>query len=80
MAHRDMTESRAPGASIKPDSATTVYCKLFADRVTRHLCALRRQELNAKGGFSCEGCSMETEPAQQHEDAGNCLSSCVPKA
>jgi hypothetical protein len=34
----------------------TVYCKLFSDSITIHLCDLRRQELNARGIFSCEGC------------------------
>ena len=39
-----------------PEAATTVFCKLFSDTVTRHLCDLRRQELNTRGIFSCDGC------------------------
>ncbi len=35
----------------------TVYCKLFSDMVSEHLCVLRKKELIAKGGFSCEGCT-----------------------
>lgn len=35
----------------------TAFCKLFADMVTQHLCELRREELNRKGGFSCENCA-----------------------
>jgi hypothetical protein len=31
-------------------------CKLFGDKVTEHLCALRKAELHPKEGFSCEGC------------------------
>ncbi len=45
------------GASDRPETAVTVYCKLFSDVVTTYLCVLRRKELNAREGFSCEGCS-----------------------
>jgi len=38
------------------ETEMTVSCKLFSDTATRHLCDLRRQELNARGIFSCEGC------------------------
>jgi len=38
------------------EAAMTIYCKLFSDTVTSHLCDLRRRELNARGIFSCEGC------------------------
>lgn len=31
-------------------------CKLFGDNVPKHLCELRRTELNNKGAFSCTGC------------------------
>ena len=31
-------------------------CKLFGDNVPKHLCELRRAELNNKGDFSCTGC------------------------
>ena len=31
-------------------------CKLFGDKVTEHLCALRKAELHPNKGFSCEGC------------------------
>jgi len=36
-----------------------IYCKLFADMVTRHLCMIRRQELDSQDGFSCDGCDQE---------------------
>ncbi len=52
------------GVSIQGmEPGKTVYCKLFNDMVTPHLCVLRRKELNAKGGFSCKGCSMDAEAA-----------------
>lgn len=38
------------------DAEITVLCRLFSDTITRHLCDLRRRELNAHGIFSCEGC------------------------
>ena len=43
----------------------TIFCKLFTDRVTEHLCFIRRRELNARGGFSCEGCSMERHRGEE---------------
>jgi len=43
----------------EPDSPITVFCKLFSDRVSLHLCMLRKKELDLKGGFSCEGCPMD---------------------
>ena len=36
-----------------------IYCKLFSDMVTVRLCTLRRKELDARGGFSCDGCVMK---------------------
>ena len=44
----------------KTSGIATVFCKLFSDTVTRHLCDLRRRELNAHGIFSCEGCDALT--------------------
>ncbi len=43
----------------KGQDVPAIFCKLFTDMVTDHLCVIRRQELNSRGGFSCEGCSME---------------------
>lgn len=43
----------------KGQEVPAIFCKLFTDMVTEHLCFIRRQELNSRGGFSCEGCSME---------------------
>jgi hypothetical protein len=45
--------------SVGPSTGTsmTVFCKLFSDTISRHLCDLRRRELNTQGIFSCEGCS-----------------------
>jgi len=39
--------------------AVKFQCKLLSDRVNGHLCILRRQELDLKGGFICEGCFMD---------------------
>ncbi len=50
-----------PGSPGGLDTPPAVYCKLFGDMVTERLCVLRRQELNARGGFSCEGCNMDVE-------------------
>lgn len=48
------------------EAAVTVSCKLFSDTATRHLCDLRRRELNARGIFSCEGCN-----ALNNNEVGN---------
>lgn len=73
MGQRQINVSIGSRDSCSTDSLNTVYCKLFADRVTLHLCILRRKELNAKGGFSCEGCSMEREAARQADCEKLCL-------
>ena len=39
-----------------PESDRPVFCKIFSDWVSRHLCDIRRKELIAQGSFSCEGC------------------------
>jgi hypothetical protein len=39
----------------------TIFCKIFSDSVSRHLCDIRRKELNAQGTFSCEGCASIQE-------------------
>lgn len=38
-----------------------VYCKLFSDTVTVKICDLRKQELNGRGGFSCQGCRTDKQ-------------------
>lgn len=43
----------------KGQEVPAIFCKLFTDMVTEHLCFIRRRELNSRGGFSCEGCSLE---------------------
>ncbi len=55
----DMDKSHNIRYTIEPQTtkgADTVRCKLFSDSISRHLCELRRRELNASGIFSCEGC------------------------
>ena len=47
----ESAEDRGPGEN------DTLRCKLFGDRVTSHLCILRRQELITQGNFSCDGCT-----------------------
>lgn len=42
-------------------TSMTVFCKLFSDTISIHLCDLRRRELNAHGIFSCEGCASATK-------------------
>ncbi len=42
------------------DQARVIYCMMFDDRVSKHLCDLRRRELGDRGGFSCEGCNEFT--------------------
>jgi hypothetical protein len=42
--------------SLARDAGFMVYCKMFSDQVTNHLCEIRRQELNSRGIFSCNGC------------------------
>ncbi len=42
------------------EQAVVIYCKLFSDMVTDHLCMLRRKELDARDGFSCDGCIVES--------------------
>jgi hypothetical protein len=38
------------------ENSTFTQCKLFGDKVPKHLCEIRRAELNNKGDFSCTGC------------------------
>ena len=42
-----------PGAQ---GSAHAVFCKIFSDWVSPHLCDIRRKELIAQDTFSCDGC------------------------
>ena len=48
-----------------PESPETVLCKLFSDRVSEHLCMLRKKELDLKGAFSCEGCPTDATMRRQ---------------
>jgi len=59
------TGSEPPGRS----EAQMDRCRLFNDVVSEHLCVLRRQELDSKGGFSCEGCSCSWLPGHAPEAA-----------
>jgi hypothetical protein len=45
-----------PGLNIQ-EGVSSLYCKLFADEVPKHICALRTRELNGRGEFTCVGCS-----------------------
>jgi hypothetical protein len=40
------------------DSARSVFCNIFSDWVSPHLCDIRRKELIAQGTFSCADCSI----------------------
>lgn len=51
--------SNRSNASPDPESPPTVLCKLFSDRVSEHLCRLRKKELDLRGAFSCEGCPTD---------------------
>lgn len=42
-----------------PDFQYRFFCKLFDDMIIRNVCLLRRGELNARGKFSCSGCSKD---------------------
>ncbi len=65
-----------PKSSDGPEALTTVSCKLFGDMVTERLCALRRRELNARGGFTCEGCATDVKKCSEHPRS---MGSCEPK-
>lgn len=65
-----------PESSDGPEALTTVSCKLFGDMVTEHLCVLRRRELNARGGFTCEGCATDVKKCFEHPRP---MQSCGPK-
>ena len=51
--HRQSNQFEDPGDH-------DVFCKLFADRIDRQVCVIRKQELNKKEGFSCSGCKNES--------------------
>jgi hypothetical protein len=55
----DNEVSNRSNASQDPESPPTVLCKLFSDRVSEHLCRLRKKELDLRGAFSCEGCPTD---------------------
>jgi hypothetical protein len=55
---RKMKKSRSSDPPV-PDGQATVFCKLFSDCISGHLCGLRRRELDRKGGFLCEGCPID---------------------
>jgi hypothetical protein len=42
-----------------PEFPYRFFCKLFDDMIIRNVCVLRRVELNARGKFSCCGCSKD---------------------
>ena len=65
-----------PESSDGPEALTTVSCRLFGDMVTEHLCVLRRRELNARGGFTCEGCAVNMEKCYEPSHPSQ---SCEPK-
>ncbi len=50
------SENTGSTPSVEGASAG-IYCKLFSDMVSEHLCVLRKNELSSKGAFSCEGCA-----------------------
>lgn len=43
------------------DCLPDIHCELFSDTVTKCVCVLRRQELNHRGSFSCDGCKWDKE-------------------
>lgn len=63
-------------------AAMTIFCKLFSDTIIRHLCDLRRRELNARGIFSCEGCGalINVPDSKKACDPISFLSSSVSKS
>ncbi|MEK6697776.1 MAG: hypothetical protein AABZ10_01915 [Nitrospirota bacterium] len=65
-----------PESSDGPEALTTVSCKLFGDMVIERLCVLRRRELNARGGFTCEGCATDVKKCHEHSRP---MGSCEPK-
>lgn len=62
-----------PTGSPDPEKGKAFYCSLFSDTVTEHLCELRRNELIAKGAFSCEGCPMAIHGADRNRAAQSAL-------
>jgi hypothetical protein len=60
------TSSRS-NAPPDPENPSTVLCKLFSDRVSEHLCQLRKKELDRKGAFSCEGCPTDAIMRRQRK-------------
>jgi len=40
------------------EAGRTIFCRLFSDQVSSHLCDIRRKELISQGTFTCEGCSF----------------------
>ncbi|HAK61489.1 MAG TPA: hypothetical protein DCO77_14120 [Nitrospiraceae bacterium] len=67
-----MTPYEAVSSGSEPPGRSEVpmdRCRLFNDLVSEHLCLLRRQELDSKGGFSCEGCSCSWSPGHARESA-----------
>ena len=58
-----------PKAFNTGENNTFTQCKLFGDNVPKHLCDLRRSELNNKGDFSCGGCFTDMMLALQKRSA-----------
>ena len=53
-ANKQITNSDQGGqGSFRP-----IFCKIFSDWVSPHLCEIRRKELSAQGTFSCEDCTF----------------------
>jgi len=67
---KKMRPSAAPwslaGKQSSAGNEVMIFCRLFADLVTEELCLLRRNELQAKGVFSCQGCIMDMLMRQQY--------------
>jgi hypothetical protein len=43
---------------VEFETVPNVFCHLFSDTIPRHLCAIRRRELDGRGGFSCDDCHL----------------------
>src|SRR5512139_3995430 len=60
---KQVKNTRSAATDSKSDD--TVYCKIFSDQVSPHLCDIRRKELISQGTFSCENCSNTTGKSAQ---------------
>lgn len=55
MAQQELTTNNSDSL-WNGDGVIAITCKLFSDVVTIEVCAVRRMELDQRGGFSCTGC------------------------